>query len=66
MAAAQHSFATGMSVLFVVGAAAVAAGALSAFTMVRSKDFVSHASPGSSPDTDGSGEIAVAAAEVHA
>ena len=40
VSASQHAFATGMNVLFVVGAAAVLAGAVAAFAMVRSKDFV--------------------------
>ena len=62
---AQHVFASGMNVLFVVGAAAVLAGALVSFAAVRSKDFVAHGStdPVSGPD-DGRG--AAVAAEVSA
>ena len=66
VAASQHAFATGMNVLFVVGAAAVAAGAVAAFTMVKSKDFVSHASGSAAPKPDDDKSIAAAAAEIHA
>lgn len=44
VSAARHAFASGINVLFVVGAAMVIAGAVAAFTMVRSRDFVSHSS----------------------
>jgi predicted MFS family arabinose efflux permease len=50
--AAREAFASGMNVIFVVGAAIAIAGAVAAFTLVRSRDFVSHtAGPGpGSPD----------------
>ncbi len=64
--AAQHAFATGMNVLFVVGAAAVLAGAVAAFAMVKSKDFVGHASPAEAPKSEDDRAVAVAAAEAHA
>jgi len=40
--AAQHAFASGMNVLFIVGAVAVLAGALVAILLVKAKDFVAH------------------------
>jgi hypothetical protein len=41
-----------MNVLFVVGAAMVVAGAISAFSMVRARDFVSHSSPAAGAGAD--------------
>jgi predicted MFS family arabinose efflux permease len=49
VSAAQHAFASGMNLLFVVGAAAVFAGALAAFALVRSKDFVALSAPSGDP-----------------
>ena len=66
VSASQHAFASGMNVLFVVGAAAVAAGAVAAFALVKSKDFVAHASPAAAPKLDDERGIAAAAAEIHA
>jgi len=66
VSASQHAFATGMNVLFVVGAAAVLAGAVAAFAMVRSRDFVGHASPGTEQRSEDDKAVAVAAAEAQA
>jgi EmrB/QacA subfamily drug resistance transporter len=66
VSASQHAFATGMNVLFVVGAAAVLAGAVAAFAMVRSKDFVATTSPGPSPEPGAGAPLAAADAQVHA
>lgn len=66
VSATQHAFATGMNVLFVVGASAVFAGAVAAFVMVKSKDFVGLGSAGAAPKPDDGRTIAAAAAEIHA
>lgn len=66
VSASQHAFATGMNVLFVVGASAVLAGAVAAFALVRSKDFVGHGSPGPQPKPGSDASVDVAAAGVHA
>jgi EmrB/QacA subfamily drug resistance transporter len=66
VSAAQHSFATGMNVLFVVGAAAVLAGAVAAFAMVRSSDFIGHSSPGPAPKSEDDSDLQAAAAQAHA
>jgi EmrB/QacA subfamily drug resistance transporter len=71
VSAARDSFASGMNVLFIVGAAMVIAGSVAAFTMVRSRDFVSHTGAGAgsagpkSQDQD-AGEHAVAPADLGA
>jgi EmrB/QacA subfamily drug resistance transporter len=49
VSAARHSFASGMNVLFVVGAAMVLAGAIAAFTMVKARDFISTTGAGGGP-----------------
>ncbi len=66
VSAAQHAFATGMNVLFVVGAAAVLAGAVAAFAMVRSRDFIGHATPDAAPRSEDKSALQAAAAEAHA
>jgi EmrB/QacA subfamily drug resistance transporter len=69
ISAARQAFASGMNVLFVVGAALAIAGAVAGFTLVRSRDFVAHTggpAPGSPPKSQGpeSQEHPVAPAEL--